>query len=280
MARAPAAPGAATGGTAFRQHATACLQDYSAALTRMMATPDPEGPHKARVALRRFRALLQGTRPMLDRAALAPVEAEARVIFRLLGQQRDADVLALAAPDGAAPERATALRPATRAALADADAGGFPARVAAALESGGLWRAGGKARRLRRGGPKRLARRALDRATARVLAHPARLDALPIEDLHELRKDLKTLRYVTEFSAQFWESERSAGAIEALRFLQDRLGAVTDLALLRAALTTDDDAPAPDAPAVTGLSEAAALTRAQKSWRALRGARRWWRKRG
>lgn len=56
---------------------------------------EPEAVHKARVAVRRMRALLRSARPMLDRAWADQLRAELGWLGRSLGGVRDLDVLVL-----------------------------------------------------------------------------------------------------------------------------------------------------------------------------------------
>jgi CHAD domain-containing protein len=53
----------------------------------------------------------------------------------------------------------------------------------------------------------------------------------PDEDFHELRKDLKKLRYLLEFFRELYPLEEIDGSIAALKTLQDVLGEINDLAV-------------------------------------------------
>lgn len=56
-------------------------------------------------------------------------------------------------------------------------------------------------------------------------------DQSPDEDFHELRKDLKKLRYLLEFFREFFPQEEIDESIAALKTLQDILGEINDLAV-------------------------------------------------
>jgi CHAD domain-containing protein len=252
-----------------RQTALACLDAFEAARARTMNSDDPEGPHKARVALRRLRALVKGARPILRHRASRPMVAEAKALFSILGQQRDADVRAMAeaATD---PDEPARLRPKTRAALDAADAAGFAARWGAVMEGGRWQRRGRRARRWRRGNAFALAQHALDRAYAEVRDHGPRLSRMDPDTRHDLRKTLKTFRYLTEFAAPLRSGRKPQAALDRLRRMQDLLGTLTDLQMIRA----DGDLSAKQK-----SDEAMALDAAEAEWRHLRRARPWWRAR-
>jgi CHAD domain-containing protein len=112
----------------------------------------------------------------------------------------------------------------------------------------------------------RLGRRALGRAWHACLGHGTDLATLDAEPRHELRKDLKTLRYLSEYFASFWPGGRCDRFLIHLRGLQDNLGLLNDLALARM-LT--------DVVAVTA-EEAAALSVARRSWKSLQKTGPFW----
>ncbi|MBX3725017.1 MAG: CHAD domain-containing protein [Xanthomonadales bacterium] len=272
-------------GEALQQVIDACLGDYERHLAGLMASDDPRGPHGSRVALRRLRTALRGFRPILDLAMVLPVELEARALFRLIGPLRDADVLAGRAGSGRgsgslSPARSPglsgsresepdplpalpALRTQTRQALTARRAQAFADRVRD-LFAGPLWRRrGGKARRRRKGPAADLARHALDRAWQRARRADPDLAALDEAARHRLRKDLKALRYLSEFFTPLLPDLPLARETRRLKALQDDLGTLTDLDLARrsgvsGAMTAHFDEPA-----------AEALGRAAQRWHAL-----------
>ena len=70
----------------------------------------------------------------------------------------------------------------------------------------------------------------LERAAAITDVSP---EASPDEDFHELRKDLKKLRYLLEFFRELYPTDEIDGSIAALKSLQDILGEINDLAVQR-----------------------------------------------
>ncbi|WP_429885869.1 CHAD domain-containing protein [Geoalkalibacter halelectricus] len=75
-----------------------------------------------------------------------------------------------------------------------------------------------------------VAARRIRRVYRRVLREGAAISAQsPPEDLHELRKTCKKLRYLMEFFQSLYPPERIGRLIKALKGLQDNLGAYQDL---------------------------------------------------
>ncbi|MCL4187320.1 MAG: CHAD domain-containing protein [Rhodobacteraceae bacterium] len=253
---------------ALRRVAGRALADFEAARRRILDSDEPEGPHQARVALRRLRSHLRAFRRIAAGRALAPVAARARALFRLLGPLRDADVLVhdVAAVDAATLTRLQAeamrLRAEVRAQLAAAGAAEFAAEAARALQSTG-W----EGRRAGRPAAKAAAR-ALGRARDRLLAHGRRLASMPDADRHEARKNLKTLRYLVDDWGVMWPARKVAPLRRRLRALQDALGVLNDLALAEARGQIDAATAAP--------RRATTMAAAEAEWRRLRQTRPFW----
>ncbi len=260
---------ASAAGDALVMLAGRALGDFDRALATLEQSEDPEGPHQARVALRRLRTHLRAARQLSADRALAPLEAEARALFRTLGALRDADVLLhdVGALDAATLARrfatAATVRADVRARLEAARARDFAARAAAMLAAPD-WR-----------GPRaawpvdRFAARALDRAMDRVAGHGKRLDLMPDAERHEARKDLKALRYLVDDFAPLFPAKKVAPFRRRLRRLQDSLGLLNDLALARA---QEGEAETPEA----AQRRTDALASAAADWRALRKAHPFW----
>lgn len=164
----------------------------AAALPRLPEAGDPEALHELRVALRRLRALL---RPLARREAVAPLFTLAGRALAATGPVRDLDVLAA---DLAAHRRGPLARALLggRAALIDAlllhpDVSRLQALASARASLLPRDALPGR-RKLRRRMDRRLDR---DRAT---LAARLAADA----DLHEVRIDIKHLRYQLEARGQ------------------------------------------------------------------------------
>jgi CHAD domain-containing protein len=237
-------------------------------LTLLMADDSAEPVHKARVALRRFRTLLDAFAPILDDDLCDALHDRARALFRVLGTIRDADVMAarFQGTDRAAKSTAHAAqqRHKGRKALKRKKAAGFRDWVQKRL-SGKSWRqTGKKARALRDGPVTTLAALALDRAWAEALSNGPDLLHMSARAQHDLRKDLKALRYLSEFFEGLWPEAPSDLFLADLRAMQDDLGEVSDSETARALGhddTTDTQGP---------------QSRAATAWASLVARGPWW----
>lgn len=195
----------------------------------------PEHVHQLRVALRRLRTVLRAFGPV-DEARDEAIGS----VFAALGGTRDADVMALTlAPAWAA---ATAQRLTLPPAEPPPGADGAPAVLRdpattrlwlqllalaqppgpAEDDDGRPWAeaAVATARRWR----KRSRKRSGDWARLEDAAR------------HKLRKQLKRLRYLLDFSAPLWPAKALAAELGALRPLQEALGHWNDIVVARAHL--------------------------------------------
>lgn len=249
---------------------TGCALEIDRHLAQVMETAAPEGPHKTRVALRRLTTALDAFAPLLRRSAAQALRREAKRIFRRLGEVRDVDVyletLAARDRDRLAPE-AEALREATRTALRERGALAFAPGLERALAGEDLFRSGRTGLAARNQPVPALARAALDRARQRCRAHGKSLKAMGTRERHEFRKDMKTLRYLTEFFAGLWPEGASAPTLAAMQVMQDDLGLLNDMANARRRAGK---------PLGRGKAEAEATARAEAHWALLRKARPWW----
>ena len=244
----------------------------------LMAEDSPDPVHKARVALRRFRALLDAFAPILDDDLADSLHDRSRALFRALGAIRDADVMALrfAETDRAAKTAAQAAhqRLKGRKALKKQKAAEFRNRMLKRLAGKGWRQTGKKARSLRDAPLTVLATLALNRAWEAALSNGPKsncpesngpdLARMRVRAQHDLRKDLKNLRYLAEFFADLWPDAPSDLFLADLRALQDDLGELSDSATARALGHKDSaDTTAPQA-------------RAGAVWAALIARGPWW----
>jgi CHAD domain-containing protein len=83
----------------------------------------------------------------------------------------------------------------------------------------------------------------LERLRAHSLGKPKRFARLPVEAQHDVRKDLKRLRYMAELTASLFSAKKVARYVKALAPAQDTLGALNDLVVagdfFRAMAVTD-----------------------------------------
>jgi len=212
---------------------------------RGAATEEPV--HQMRVAVRRlrsglavFRRAVQGERAWLDDLAL-----ELRSLAALLGVARDWDVFL--ATTGAEVQRAFAgdRRIASMVSAAARRRGAAYGDLLAFFGAEGGWRGLSlKLALLPRQRPwedepaaamlgptEAYARGTLDRSLKHVLGVGESLDGLPIEQLHEIRKQCKRLRYAIEFFAPQFPHKAVRKYLAKLETLQEEFGTLNDTAV-------------------------------------------------
>ncbi len=269
---------------ALRAIVRRCSAEIDAHLAFVLDRDEPVGPHKARVWLRRLVTAMDAFAPVLKGKKAAAFRAEAKAIFRALGKLRDSDVLMerMVAQDkgGRLAEAAAALRQKVRGKLRDRNAVLFAPLLLRAVNDGVLFRAGPEARVMRGEPVARLAEAALDVAWEDCCAHRHRIGELPPVALHDFRKDLKTLRYQTEFFAPLLGSDRAEAFRAKLQRMQDLLGVATDAQVMQTAPEGAGKAKGGRRAETRKADRAAiraALSDAQDIWLSLLEAEPWWR---
>ena len=262
------------------------MQDWAA---RVPGATTPEPVHQMRVATRRLRALLSTFRKALPSPELALLGPAVKDCAARLGAARDWDVflqgagtrLAAAFPEDArcaamlrsAERRRKTVHRALRAYLAGADFRVLMAGLAHAAaerpwveEPGTVLRAVAEERL--RGRWKRVRRRAKG------------LDTLPVEALHELRKDCKRLRYTAEFFAFLFPHKATKRFLRPLAALQEELGLLNDGAAIGGLMAqlgrADRGYAAGLAEGYTAAGAGPARGRIGKAWKRLHKAGPFW----
>lgn len=261
-------------GAAFRTIARACLAQLVAnepALHRLRA---PGAVHQSRVALRRLRAALSLFRKVLGDEERRAISGELKWMANALGAARDLDVYI-----------ATTVEPASAASPDDPDlarvADAFAARRDIAYDDALAAASGDRYRMMlldtvafvevgswsRGENPARdepvttFAARLLKKRLKRIRTDGERIADLAPEDRHELRIEVKKLRYAVEFfESAFADAKRDgkkaakrhATMLGLLEALQEDLGALNDLAV---AGTIAADFPEPDESLARGLAK-------------------------
>ena len=240
-----------------------CLNQALANIPVTVATDDPEGPHQLRVGLRRLRSALSAFRPALGREGLAAMSDAARWIGSEVGRIRDLDVLAdeMVAPMAAKkPDepgfaalveaihaRRDQVREEVRAVLCGPDVTRFGFDSAGFLAGRGWLDPGDHDQTLRLAEPvEKLARRRLDKRWKTLCSYGRRIEDLTIEERHEMRKEIKKVRYVGEVFASLFNPDRVKAYRVALRDLQDDFGALNDVAMAESYLMAPDGPGADD----------------------------------
>ena len=212
--------------------------NHSAAL----ADRDPEATHQLRVGVRRLRVVLKLFAKYLGATEVETLQTELRWVFQRLGAVRDYDVLIESA--SAQPPRAGA--EALHQALVRArDSEGEQAvsaleseryddlvrtlrKLAADLEADNA--ASPRARKW--------LKKRLDKRLEAVLARTHAITGEHDEALHELRKELKKLRYTADLTRGLWGPKRTVRYLRRLSKLQDVLGPINDAAVGRRLLAS------------------------------------------
>lgn len=233
---------------AMRATLRECTEQISLNIPVVEHTIDPEGPHQLRIGLRRLRSLFMVFGSATDESRLRLLEADARWLFSAAGELRDieaviADVirpLADANPDetgfealiSALERQAASRRAKLRALLADVRTQGFLLDLSLLSETLGD-NAEEEAEDLDQ--PlSGFAEKALSKRW-----HKARKKAgddvenLEIEARHELRKELKKLRYLAEFFGPLYKKKDVGQFHKRLKKIQTVLGDVMDAKVAR-----------------------------------------------
>jgi CHAD domain-containing protein len=246
---------------AIRLVMTLGATEFARHLRGVMTSDDPEGPHKARVTLRRLRVALTAFKPLIAKPLYTRLQTALRATFRNLGTLRDADVLALTMNQPDLHAAAAATRTTVRADLTASRAAHLGGRITRAFAAKSWHRPGTKSHRTAPAAV--LAAAALHKTWHTCLAFGPNLTTLPAETRHELRKSLKTLRYLGDHFTALWPGPAQDALTSRLKSLQEDLGTLNDHAVARAlGFTAPDDAPY--------------LATAQTHWSALRDTSPYW----
>ncbi len=245
-------PDDASAGDALAGILRGCLRHCLANLATALDGREPEGVHQVRVALRRLRSALVAFRPLLGDAETDRLAGEARWLANALGAARDWDVFLaeLLAPvaetladradlavlgRAAEAERARGYDQA-RAAIDSDRATGLLLGLGAWIEGRG-WRGGGDMAALDRAATE-VADRLLDRRHRKALKRGRGFARLGPAERHQVRIELKKLRYLTEFFLSLYPARRGRAYVKALTGLQKSLGRLNDVAVAEHLLDT------------------------------------------
>jgi CHAD domain-containing protein len=212
--RAPPARRGASAQQAAAAIIQAALAQAKANARGALDSADPEYLHQLRVGLRRYRSALRLFRDLLRRKPRRRLARRAREAMRPLGEARDWDVCIEWLESVRAPQallrRAKRCGETARKALA-------PPELALLEPAASAWK--GKSRSL-----ERFRQQALPKASGKVTQRLRGMNWDEAEERHRLRIEVKRLRYATDFLG---------GDTRALEELQDTLGTLNDLAVVR-----------------------------------------------
>lgn len=288
--------------TAARDVLRDVLGQIGANAACVRSTEDPEGPHQLRVGLRRLRSALAAFSPAIGGPGATHLSAEARWLGGEIGRLRDLDVARteLLAPEAEAhphlagftalihslEERTDRTRADVRATLEGSRATLFLHELAEFVETRGWLDRDDHTQTARLARPvEDLAKEALAKRWAKVRKRAKKIETLDIEARHELRKELKKLRYGLEFFAPVLPGKTTTTFVKRLKKLQQLFGDLNDLAMAET-LFLGAEAPAGDDPDaqraigyMLGKRSAGAETawhRARSSWADLADTSRPW----
>lgn len=293
-------------GEAARLVLRECLEQISANARAILSSDDPEGPHQLRIGLRRLRSALSIFGKVADSETRKVLASEARWLGREAGKVRDVDVilaemvrpLARTRPDdkGAAAlaksveARAALLRRALRRTLSGPRAGAFLRDLEVWVETAPWMTADDAGQAKWRAVPVRgLAGVVLEKRWKKTRAHARKIDRLTLEQRHELRKELKKLRYAAEFLGPLHPRKKVAPFLAHLKSLQDVFGALNDTRMAETWFA-EDSAGADADPAVQraigrllgakAMEAETAWTHARTLWKDLKRTPVFWKKPG
>ena len=240
----------------FAAIAYACLRHFRINEDIVVARQDPASLHQARVAMRRLRSAFTLFRPVIADEAYQRLREEVRWFTDQLGDARNLDVLLkrFGSEKGAEAERLrerlTAEREAAYAQVLDA-LGSERLRtlmidIVGWIETG-AWREQNDMARL---ALPEYARSQLDKRWRKVKKGGKALAKLDPEPRHQLRIEVKKLRYAVEFLASLTSGQaalqRQKAFVDALEEMQEQLGELNDAETARNLLTNllsgDEDA--------------------------------------
>ncbi len=288
--------------TAARDVLRDCFAQIAHNMVVVTESDAQEGPHQLRVGLRRLRTAFAVFGPSLGPDSVAALSAEAKRLGQIVGGLRDLDVLigevvathagrgldrpARAALIAALDERRSEVRASVRSALAAPDTLGFVLDLAQLIEARGWLTPSDYSQTERLATPLGALAPDVMRARSRKVTRKARgLRHLDDEELHDLRKELKTLRYTADILDPIYAEKGVKSFIEALKRLQDTFGGLNDMTMA-AEYLTGPDAPGradPDTQRAVGwvlgaLSVSAPRDRPTlfKRWAQFEGIRPFW----
>ncbi len=226
-------------------------------LALLLESEDLGGPHQLRVALRRMRSAFTAFRSVLGRESLTGLAETAQQIGAEAGRLRDLDVLAdevigpLVQTHAEEPgfailaaeiaERRETVRSDVRTALSSPEVTAFGLRLGRYLAARGWLDPSDHDQTPRLAQPvTKVARKVLNKRWKVLSTYGARIASLTIEERHEMRKELKKLRYLLDAFRSLYPENAVAEFMTAVKRLQKAFGALNDAAMVEMMLMADD----------------------------------------
>lgn len=237
--------------SAFQAISSSCLHHFAVNQGIFVAEREPEALHQLRVAVRRFLSLISFWEDLLSKEEHTILKAETKRIFKTLGGARDLDIVLTTLEEGGAREIPFDVVDDIRRKREDAYA-----RVLDTLTSRrfylrmldllffiecGAWTKAESAPHPTRGGqPLHIGAARILRRQWKRLRKFDRVSNLHAKKRHKFRIGAKTFRNTCDFFGDLFDGpkqiRRRARMLDALRDLQDALGALNDRVTMEAIL--------------------------------------------
>lgn len=270
-----------------------CLDQIAVNVPVVRQLDDVEGPHQLRIGLRRLRSAFSVFAPVLRSPEMERLDAEARWLGQEVGGVRDLDVIAndmarreaeihpdapeLSAFADVVLRQARERRELLRELLDGARVQSFLIDLTRFVETRGWLVPQDFDQTERLAAPiATLAGQSLDKRWKKVAKRAHGLATLTVEQRHELRKELKKLRYAVEFFCSLFPAKRIDPFLKRLKKLQNVFGDLNDAATMKATFTGTNapDAGDPSIQRAIGWMIGASQARAEFGWT---GAKALWR---
>ncbi|QDY69440.1 CHAD domain-containing protein [Qingshengfaniella alkalisoli] len=262
-----------------------CFEQITHNIEVVCDNDDPEGPHQLRVGLRRFRSAATLLKSGVGGVNLSTLKDEAKWLGREVGTVRDLDVtvIDLLEPEAARhPQLAgfNSLREALidhgnnarhhlRQVLRSERVHRFELNLAQFIETRGWLDPDDHGQTQRLATPiNEVANSALAHRWKKTTKRAQHIEALSTEQRHELRKELKKLRYAAEFFGPLYGKKKVNKFTSKLKKLQDMFGSMNDLAMAETLLSGSDPVASgdPDAQRAVGWILGSRTVQAEFDW--------------
>jgi len=233
-------------GEGFALIADSAIAHLAANHDCLMRTGEAEAIHQMRVALRRLRSAMSMFREILDDPESVDLRPELQWLQRTLGAARDWDVLLaetvvplqeLFGGTAGYEKLCLAIADRRQRARASALADLATPRMTRLMLRLAFWcDAVGRSHPQADRPVGELARAILDKRHRKIKKQMDHFGELSIDGRHQCRIDIKKLRYAVDFFAGLFPAKRGQRLLPLLAALQDRLGALNDIAVARSTI--------------------------------------------
>jgi inorganic triphosphatase YgiF len=240
-----------TSAEAFQRIGASCLQHLTANEAIVRRVPEADAVHQMRVALRRLRAAITLFKAVVEDQKRDPIKAELKWMANVLGEARDLDVYISKVLEPVQDEhssdegylnllaeyrkRRDQAYQVVQETIASPRFINAVLEAAAWIEAGDWLQDGSKAARKRRDKPVTLlAEDELGRRWKKIIKRGRNLVELDPDERHQVRIEIKKLRYATEFFESLFKgngAKKKRAALSTLEALQETLGELNDIAV-------------------------------------------------